>query len=105
MLTTALTEKLTKNKKVFGSTIDKILEVGILFKSHAFLSISSSVLKIVWSQDEYPFTFQSEKRPNGIPKVLEVAFEVVASPEHLVQEGIYRQNGNMILILGLKLVD
>ena len=98
MLTTALTEKLTKNKKVFGSTIDKILEVGILFKCHTFL-------KIVWSQDEYTFTFQSEKRPNGIPKVLEVAFDVVANPEHLVQEGIYRQNGNMNLILGLKLVD
>merc|ERR1719341_1611188 len=70
MLTTVLTEKLTKNKKVFGSTIDKILE--------------------------------SEKRPNGIPRVLEVAFEVVATPENLVQEGIYRQNGNMNLILGLK---
>ena len=29
LLTTVLTEKLTKNKKVFGSTIDKILEVGV----------------------------------------------------------------------------
>merc|ERR1719341_1367218 len=70
MLTTVLTEKLTKNKKVFGSTIDKILE--------------------------------SEKRPNGIPKILKVAFEVVAKQKNLVQEGIYRQNGNMNLILGLK---
>ena len=29
MLTTVLTDKLTKNKKVFGSTLDKILEVDI----------------------------------------------------------------------------
>ena len=34
MLTSVLTEKLTKNKKVFGSTIDKILEVGIKFSQN-----------------------------------------------------------------------
>merc|ERR1712130_457298 len=70
LLTCILTEKLTKNKQVFGSTIDQILE--------------------------------SEKSSNGIPRVLEVAFEVITNPENLVQEGIYRQNGNMNLILGLK---
>jgi len=70
MLTTVLTDKLTKNKKVFGSTLDKILE--------------------------------TEKNPQGIPKVLEVAFDVVARPKNIVTEGIYRQNGNMHLILGLK---
>jgi len=70
MLTFVLTDKLTKNKKVFGSTIDKILE--------------------------------SEKRPKGIPMILEVAFEMVGKPENVEQEGIYRQNGNMNLILGLK---
>ena len=36
--------------------------------------------------------------------ILEVAFEMVANPENVEQEGIYRQNGNMNLILGLKLV-
>ena len=34
-----------------------------------------------------------------------MAFEVVAKQKNLVQEGIYRQNGNMNLILGLKLVN
>ena len=36
--------------------------------------------------------------------ILEVAFEMVGKPENVEQEGIYRQNGNMNLILGLKLV-
>ena len=35
MLTTVLTDKLTKNKKVFGSTLDKILEVDIQSSIHA----------------------------------------------------------------------
>ena len=87
MLTSVLTEKLTKNKKVFGSTIDKILEVDI---------------KLSHNMKNYPF--QSERSLDGIPKILKVAFEVVAKQKNLVQEGIYRQNGNMNLILGLKLV-
>ena len=53
-------------------------------------------------KENYPF--QSEKSLDGIPKILKVAFEVVAKQKNLVQEGIYRQNGNMNLILGLKLV-
>ena len=85
MLTTVLTDKLTKNKKVFGSTLDKILEVDIQSSVHALL-----------------FPTQAEKNPQGIPKVLEVAFDVVARPKNIVTEGIYRQNGNMHLILGLK---
>ena len=36
--------------------------------------------------------------------ILEVAFEMVGKAENVEQEGIYRQNGNMNLILGLKLV-
>ena len=53
-------------------------------------------------KENYLFPFQSEKSKDGIPKILKVAFEVVAKQKNLVQEGIYRQNENMNLILGLK---
>ena len=88
MLTSVLTDKLTKSKKVFGSTVDKILEVG-----HFILLIFCT--KMI-------FLFQLENKSKGIPSMLDVAFEVVGCPKNIVQEGVYRQNGNMNLILGLK---
>lgn len=48
------------------------------------------------------FLFQLENKSKGIPSMLDVAFEVVGCPKNIVQEGVYRQNGNMNLILGLK---
>ena len=39
MLTTVLTDKLTKNKKVFGSTLDKILEVDIYKVSYMLFNL------------------------------------------------------------------
>jgi hypothetical protein len=37
-----------------------------------------------------------------VPRVLEVATALVALPDNVVTIGIYRQNGNMALIQGLK---
>merc|ERR1712012_615426 len=66
-----LGDKMVKNKKVFGSTIEDILK--------------------------------NEKNENrDIPRFLETALKVVQSPDKIVIEGIYRQNGNMALIQALK---
>jgi len=92
-------EQREKAKKVIGSIVEKSENMGSVMGLLGDKMVKNK--KVFGSNIED--ILKNEKNENrDIPRFLETALKVVQSPDKIVVEGIYRQNGNMALIQALK---
>ena len=82
-----ISSKMSKKRKVFGATIEQVIKVNFRLTSPKLLFPLFGVVQ----EDGCP-----------VPHLLSLVAETVARPENIVTQGLYRQNGNMAIIQGLK---